>query len=102
MEDWAKERVNKLAYWTIMFLKTYEIKPKNYDLESGSHEHLVQNLLKDLMKVFDKKTFPSKDRNKPGREQVRFSGVEEHNEHNTSLKEAQVKREKDEKKMIAN
>ncbi|KAI7933886.1 hypothetical protein MJO28_017400 [Puccinia striiformis f. sp. tritici] len=157
LEDWAKERVNKLAYWTIMFLKTYEIKPKNYDLESGSHEHLVQNLLKDLMKVyvtryesikydmkpidlnllvssFDKKTFPSKDRNKPGREQVRymqnkqlhlcllihpiltsllmsnscslskirFSGVEEHNEHNTSLKEAQVKREKDEKKMIAN
>ncbi|KAH9468751.1 hypothetical protein Pst134EA_009283 [Puccinia striiformis f. sp. tritici] len=84
LEDWAKERVNKLAYWTIMFLKTYEIKPKNYDLESGSHEHLVQNLLKDLMKVFDKKTFPSKDRNKPGREQVRFSGVEEHNEHNTN------------------
>ncbi|POW19547.1 hypothetical protein PSHT_04555, partial [Puccinia striiformis] len=154
LEDWAKERVNKLAYWTIMFLKTYEIKPKNYDLESGSHEHLVQNLLKDLMKVyvtryesikydmkpidlnllvssFDKKTFPSKDRNKPGREQVRymqnkqlhlcllihpiltsllmsnscslskirFSGVEEHNEHNTSLKEAQVKREKDDSQL---
>ncbi|KAI9622616.1 hypothetical protein KEM48_007105 [Puccinia striiformis f. sp. tritici PST-130] len=56
------------------FFKTYKVNLKNYDLESENHEHLIQNLLKGLMKV--------------------FSGVGEHNKHNTGLKEAQVSRRK--------
>ncbi|POW16972.1 hypothetical protein PSTT_00898, partial [Puccinia striiformis] len=115
--EWAKERGYTLAYLTIIFFKTYKINLKNHDLESESQEHLVQNLLKDLMKVYvtryesikddvklidltllifslEKKTLISKDGAGPSRKQFRFSGVGEHNEHNTGLKEAQVQRGK--------
>ncbi|KNF00405.1 hypothetical protein PSTG_06333 [Puccinia striiformis f. sp. tritici PST-78] len=100
--EWAKERGYTLAYLTIIFFKTYKINLKNHDLESESQEHLVQNLLKDLMKVLEKKTLISKDGAGPSRKQfsscslakIRFSGVGEHNEHNTGLKEAQVQRGK--------
>ncbi|KAI9622618.1 hypothetical protein KEM48_007107 [Puccinia striiformis f. sp. tritici PST-130] len=69
--EWAEERGNKLALWTIKFFKTHEINLKNYNVKSGSHEHLVQNLLKDLMRVFEQKKHISKDRAEPSREQVR-------------------------------
>ncbi|KAI7956624.1 hypothetical protein MJO28_003719 [Puccinia striiformis f. sp. tritici] len=95
LEKWNKERGYELAYWTVTFFGTYEIKVKDFNLKSGTHEHLVQDLLKDLMKVFDKTMFKSKDTAEPSTQQVRSVGVEEHNEHNTGLKEAQVEREKD-------